>query len=133
MITIMRRIMVMIAERVAKESGCGAMITGESLGQVASQTLESLTVTEDAVESLPVFRPLIGMDKYEIMDTAAQIGTYKLSELPFQDCCTVFLPRNPVIKPSVATARKEQALIEDLPELIDKAIENIEKIEIGRY
>ena len=133
MITIMRRIMVMIAERVAKESGCGAMITGESLGQVASQTLESLTVTEDAVESLPVFRPLIGLDKYEIMDTAAQIGTYKLSELPFQDCCTVFLPRNPVIKPSVATARKEQALIEDLPELVDKAIENIEKIEIGRY
>lgn len=133
MITIMRRIMIMIAERVAKENGCGAMITGESLGQVASQTLESLTVTEDAVESLPVFRPLIGMDKYEIMDTASQIGTYKLSELPFQDCCTVFLPRNPVIKPSVATARKEQALIENLHELIDKAIENIEKIEIGRY
>lgn len=132
MITIMRRIMIMIAERMARKTDCGALITGESLGQVASQTLQSLTVTEDAVQSLPVFRPLIGMDKYEIIDTAAQIGTYKLSELPFQDCCTVFLPRNPVIKPSVETARKEQAKIEDLDELIDKAIENVEKIEIGR-
>ena len=132
MITIMRRIMIEIAEKLAAKTGCGALITGESLGQVASQTLESMTVTEDAVKALPVFRPLVGMDKYEIMDTAAAIGTYKLSELPYQDCCTVFLPRNPVIKPSVETARKEQAKIEDLASLIDAAIEGVEKIEIGR-
>ena len=128
MITIMRRIMIEIAEKVAKENGCGALITGESLGQVASQTLPSLTVTNDAVQSLPVFRPLIGMDKYEIMKTAEEIGTYKLSELPYQDCCTVFLPKNPVIKPSVEIAVKEQAKIENLGQLVSDAIANIETV-----
>ena len=130
MITIMRRIMIDIAERVAKENGCGALVTGESLGQVASQTLQSLTVTNDAVNGLPVFRPLIGMDKYEIMKTAEEIGTYKLSELPYQDCCTVFLPKNPVIKPSLDIAKKEQAKIENLEELIENAIKNIEITEL---
>ncbi len=128
MITIMRRIMIDIAEKVAVANGCGALITGESLGQVASQTLQSLTVTNDAVSALPVFRPLIGMDKYEIMKTAEEIGTYKLSELPYQDCCTVFLPKNPVIKPSLEIAKKEQARIEDLETLVSDAIENIETV-----
>ena len=128
MITIMRRIMIDIAEKVAVANGCGALITGESLGQVASQTLQSLTVTNDAVSALPVFRPLIGMDKYEIMKTAEEIGTYKLSELPYQDCCTVFLPKNPVIKPSLEIAKKEQARIEDLETLVRDAIENIETV-----
>ena len=128
MITIMRRIMIDIAEKVAVANGCGALITGESLGQVASQTLQSLTVTNDAVSALPVFRPLIGMDKYEIMKTAEEIGTYKLSELPYQDCCTVFLPKNPVIKPSLEIAKKEQARIEDLETLVREAIENIETV-----
>lgn len=126
MITIMRRIMIDIAERVAEANGCGALITGESLGQVASQTLQSLTVTNEAVKSLPVFRPLIGMDKYEIIKTSEEIGTYKLSELPYQDCCTVFLPKNPVIKPSLDIAKKEQAKIENLDALVKAAIENIE-------
>lgn len=128
MITIMRRIMIEIAQRIAEKDGCGALITGESLGQVASQTLQSLTVTNDAVHGIPVFRPLIGMDKYEIMKTAEEIGTYKLSELPYQDCCTVFLPKNPVIKPSVEIARKEQARIENLEELISQAVENVETV-----
>ena len=130
MITIMRRIMIDIAERLALDNVAGALITGESLGQVASQTLQSLTVTNEAVGDLPVFRPLIGMDKYEIMKTAEEIGTYKLSELPYQDCCTVFLPKNPVIKPSVEIAKKEQARIEDLETLIETAIKNVEVIEI---
>lgn len=131
MITIMRRIMINIAERLAEKSGCGALITGESLGQVASQTLQSLTVTNDAVNGLPVFRPLIGMDKYEIIKTSEQIGTYKLSELPYQDCCTVFLPKNPVIKPSLDIAKKEQAKIEDLETLIEDAIANVETVELS--
>lgn len=128
MITIMRRIMIDIAEKVAVANGCGALITGESLGQVASQTLQSLTVTNDAVNALPVFRPLIGMDKYEIMKTAEEIGTYKLSELPYQDCCTVFLPKNPVIKPSLEIAKKEQAKIESLEALVNEAISNVETV-----
>lgn len=128
MITIMRRIMIDIAEKVAVANGCGALITGESLGQVASQTLQSLTVTNDAVNALPVFRPLIGMDKYEIMKTSEEIGTYKLSELPYQDCCTVFLPKNPVIKPSLEIAKKEQAKIESLEALVNEAISNVETV-----
>ena len=128
MITIMRRIMIDIAEKVAVANGCGALITGESLGQVASQTLQSLTVTNDAVNALPVFRPLIGMDKYEIMKTAEEIGTYKLSELPYQDCCTVFLPKNPAIKPSLEIAKKEQAKIENLEALVNEAISNVETV-----
>lgn len=130
MITIMRRIMINIAERLAGKNGCGALITGESLGQVASQTLQSLTVTNDAVNGLPVFRPLIGMDKYEIIKTSEQIGTYKLSELPYQDCCTVFLPKNPVIKPSLDIAKKEQAKIDDLETLIEEAVSNVETVEL---
>ncbi|MEG2413838.1 MAG: tRNA uracil 4-sulfurtransferase ThiI [Clostridia bacterium] len=126
MITIMRRIMVDIAERVAVANDCGALITGESLGQVASQTMQSITVTNEAVKNLPVFRPLISCDKYEIMDIAKEINTFKLSELPFEDCCTVFLPKNPVIKPSLETAQKEQSHIENIEELIADAIENIE-------
>lgn len=130
MIAIMRRIMMNISERVAINSGCGAIITGESLGQVASQTTESITVSNDAIQSLPMFRPLIGMDKYEIMDTASEIGTYSISELPFEDCCTVFLPKNPVIKPTLESAVKEQAKIIGLEELVEQAINQIEILDI---
>lgn len=130
MITIMRRIMVEIAEALAKKADCGALITGESLGQVASQTMQSITVTNEAVRDLPVFRPLIGMDKYEIMETAAQIGTYAISQLPYEDCCTVFLPKNPVIKPSLEVAKSEQSRIVDLNRLIADAIERTELIEL---
>ena len=126
MITIMRRIMIMIAERIAKNNECGALITGESLAQVASQTVESITSTNQAVELLPVFRPLIGMDKSEIIETAEHIGTAKLSELPYPDCCTVFLPDFPVIKPKLQVAIDEQSKIVNLEELIQEAIDNVE-------
>ena len=130
MITIMRRIMIMIAERIAKNNGCGALITGESLAQVASQTVESITSTNQAVELLPVFRPLIGMDKIEIIETAEHIGTAKLSELPYPDCCTVFLPDFPVIKPKLQVAIDEQSKIENLEDLIQDAINNTEEMKL---
>ena len=126
MITIMRRIMVEIAEKIALKNNCGALITGESLAQVASQTTRSITVTNEAVKTLPVFRPLIGMDKYEIMDTAEKIDTYAISELPYEDCCTVFLPKNTVIKPDLEIAKKEQAKIIGLEKMIEDAIESVE-------
>lgn len=130
MITIMRRIMVEIAERIAQQNNCGALITGESLGQVASQTTQSITVTNEAVKLLPVFRPLIGMDKYEIMDTAEKIDTYKISELPYEDCCTVFLPKNPVIKPNLEVAKKEQSKIENLDKMVDEAVNGADILDI---
>ena len=129
MITVMRRVMVRIAERLAVANGCGALITGESLGQVASQTVAGITSTEDAVETLPVFRPLIGMDKYEIMDTAEKIGTFDISKQPYEDCCTVFLPKNPVINPKLDKARVEEAKLEGLEELIEDAIRGAEIID----
>lgn len=129
MITIMRRIMLRIAERVANNVGAGAVITGESLGQVASQTMESITVTNSVMEKLPVFRPLIAMDKQEIMDIAQKIGTYETSILPYEDCCTVFLPKNPVIKPTVEKAEKEEEAL-NLGFLISQAIQDEEVIEL---
>lgn len=131
MITVMRRIMLDIAERTAVKYGCGALITGESLAQVASQTTESITVTNNAVNVLPIFRPLIGMDKNEIMDTAKAIDTYATSELPYEDCCTVFLPKYPVIKPSIQVSVKEQSRIVNLEESISEAIENVEVISLS--
>lgn len=130
MVTIIRRFMMEIAERVALSRGCGCLINGESLGQVASQTLESIYVTNEAVKTLPVFRPCIGMDKQEIVETARRIGTYEQSILPYEDCCTVFLPENPVTRPSLDRARAEQARIPDAAGLVDKAFENIEVIDI---
>lgn len=129
MITIMRRFMMRIAERVAKANSCGALITGESLGQVASQTMESITVTNGVIEDLPVFRPLIGMDKTEIMDIARNIDTYDTSILPYEDCCTIFLPKNPVIRPKLETVLKAEAKL-DVGTLIAACIENQEIINI---
>lgn len=129
MITIMRRFMMRIAERVAKANSCGALITGESLGQVASQTMESITVTNSVIEDLPVFRPLIGMDKTEIMDIARNIDTYDTSILPYEDCCTVFLPKNPVIRPKLETVLKAEAKL-DVETLIAACIENQEIINV---
>lgn len=127
MITIMRRFMMRISERLAKKYGCGAIITGESLGQVASQTLESITVTNSVVE-LPVFRPLIGMDKTEIIDVAKLIDTFDTSILPYEDCCTVFLPKYPVIKPKIEIIEKAETAL-NVDELVEKSIANIEIIE----
>ena len=117
------------AQRVAAENGCGCIINGESLGQVASQTLESITVT-NAVVDLPVFRPLIGMDKDEIIEIAEKIGTFKKSIEPYEDCCTVFLPDFPLIKPTIEKVEEQESRIENYNALIDAAIENIETVEI---
>lgn len=129
MITIMRRFMMRIAERIAKANSCGALITGESLGQVASQTMESITVTNGVIENLPVFRPLIGMDKTEIMDIARNIDTYDTSILPYEDCCTIFLPKNPVIRPKLETVLKAEAKL-DVETLIAACIENQEIVNV---
>lgn len=129
MITVMRRFMMRISERLAFKTGAGAVITGESLGQVASQTLQSITVTNSVIEKLPVFRPLIGMDKSEIMKISRDIGTYETSILPYEDCCTVFLPKNPVTRPKVEIAQKAESKL-DVETLISKAMENIELIKV---
>lgn len=125
---IMRRFMMRIAERLAGNSGCIGLITGESIGQVASQTLFSLLVT-DEVCSLPVYRPLIGFDKQEIIDLAEKIDTFKISILPFEDCCTIFVARHPVTKPNLKTIEhSEKKVSEELDELMEMALENEEII-----
>ena len=118
---IMRRFMMRIAEAVAKKAGAGALVTGESLGQVASQTMLALGVTED-VTALPVLRPLIGMDKVEIIRMAREIGTYETSILPYEDCCTVFTPRHPAIRPQVEAVREAESAL-DVESLTAKALE----------
>ena len=128
MITIMRRFMMRIAERLAKEHGAGAIVTGESLGQVASQTLESLTST-NSVATLPVFRPLIGFDKDEIIAISERIGTYETSILPYEDCCTIFLPKRPVTKPRLSTVEKLESVL-DIDTLVENALKNVESIVI---
>lgn len=117
---IMRRLMMEIATRIAEKDECHALITGESLGQVASQTLLALGVTDEATP-LPVFRPCIGMDKQEIISIARQIDTFETSILPYEDCCTVFTPRHPRTRPTLEQVREAQALV-DWEELIEKAI-----------
>lgn len=125
---LMRRLMMKIAERVANSCGAQALITGEAIGQVASQTIESLTVTNDAV-TMPVFRPLIGFDKEEIVERAKAIGTFDTSILPYEDCCTVFVPQHPVTKPKVEKLRASEALV-DFTEMIETAIKNAEIVNI---
>lgn len=126
MITIMRRFMMRIAEKLALEKNCGAIITGESLGQVASQTMESINVTNSVVK-IPVFRPLIGSDKSEIIEIAKSIDTFETSILPYEDCCTVFLPKNPVIKPKIYLAEEMESKL-DVAALIESALKNTETI-----
>lgn len=128
MITIMRRFMMRIAEKLARMNGCGAVITGESLGQVASQTLESITST-NSVANIPVFRPLIGFDKDEIIEIAERIGTFKTSILPYEDCCTIFLPQKPVTKPRLDAVLKVESAL-DVDTLVNNAMQNIETIVI---
>ncbi len=115
-----RRFMMRIAEKLAKEAECQALITGEDLGQVASQTAEALVVT-DSVVSMPVFRPLIGMDKIEIMDRAQEIGTYEKSIEPYEDCCTVFLPKHPATKPRLEKILESESHL-DIETLVNNAI-----------
>ena len=125
---IMRRFMMRLADALAHELGCGALVTGECLGQVASQTMAALAVSEDAA-TLPVLRPLIGMDKEEIVRIARHIGTFDTSILPYEDCCTVFTPRHPKTKPHVEEVREmEQAL--DVAGLVRRAMENRDIVKI---
>ncbi len=125
MITIMRRFMMRIAERLANDTHCGAIITGEALGQVASQTMQSINVTNSVVE-MPVFRPLIGSDKEEIIKISEKIDTYDISIRPYEDCCTVFLPKNPVIKPKLADAINYEQRLE-IDALIEDALNRTER------
>lgn len=125
---IMRRYMMKIAEHFAKETNSLALITGESIGQVASQTMQSLAATNE-VCTIPVFRPLIGFDKQEIVDVAEKIDTYETSILPYEDCCTIFVAKHPVTKPNLnAIKRSEMKLSEKIDELVQKAIETTERI-----
>lgn len=118
---IMRRLMMEIAQQIAKQDNCLALVTGESVGQVASQTMQAIACT-DAVSRMPVFRPLIGMDKTEIVGTARKIGTFEISTLPYEDCCTVFTPKHPKVRPSLEEVEKAQAGYDFAP-LIAQAVQ----------
>ncbi len=125
---IMRRYMMKIAERIAKDNGCIGLITGESIGQVASQTLQSLAVTNE-VCTLPVYRPLIGFDKQEIVDVSEKIDTYETSVLPYEDCCTIFVAKHPVTKPNINVIRRSETnLAEKIDELMETAVETAETV-----
>ena len=125
---IMRRFMMEIAQRIAKDDGCGALITGENLGQVASQTMQAMTVT-GAVVDIPIFMPLIGMDKEEIVTIARKIGTLETSILPYEDCCTVFTPKHPKTKPTIGQLIHAEHKL-DRESLIQEALQNVEKIAV---
>lgn len=127
---IMRRFMMKISERIARDHGCGCLVTGENLGQVASQTMEAMAVTGACV-SLPIFQPLIGMDKEEIVTLARKIGTMETSILPYEDCCTVFTPRHPKTKPTVAQVDHACEKL-NFDALIERALANTEMIRV-RY
>ena len=126
---LLRRFMMRLAEKTARVCGAGALITGESLGQVASQTMEAIGVTNAAVH-LPVFRPFIAMDKEEIVRIARRIDTFETSILPYEDCCTVFTPRHPVIRPVLELIEKEEAKL-DVDGLVEQAFQARERIPIG--
>jgi len=127
---LLRRSMMRLACRVAERQKCGAIVTGESLGQVASQTMDALRCT-DAVANLPVYRPLIGMDKEEIVRTSREIDCFETSILPFEDCCTVFTPRHPKLNPTLEEVLEEESKL-NLKELEDKAFSEIEFFRVNR-
>lgn len=125
---IMRRYMMKIAERIGKETGCLGLITGESIGQVASQTVQSLAATNE-VCTMPVFRPVIGFDKQEIVDISLKINTYETSIQPYEDCCTIFVAKHPVTKPNLNVIKKsEMNLAEKIDEMMDTAVKTVEVI-----
>jgi len=128
MITLLRRFMLRIANKLSEKKNCKVLITGESLGQVASQTLESISVIS-AVSNLQILRPLIGMDKSEIIEVAERIGTFETSIEPYEDCCTVFLPKNPVIRPQIDLIEEAERVL-DADGLVEKALATLETIKI---
>lgn len=129
MVTLLRRFMMRIAERVAQNCGAQCIITGESLGQVASQTIEGITSSNAVISEMPVLRPLCGFDKNEIIERSKQIGTYDISIQPYEDCCTVFLPKHPVTKPKLADVLAEEAKL-DVAALVDEALATTEVIKL---
>ena len=126
---IMRRFMMRIAQRIADFNGCKAVITGENLGQVASQTMEAMAVTEACCD-VPVLRPVICLDKKDIIETARKIGTFETSILPYEDCCTVFTPRHPKTKPRLKDVIAVEVPL-DIDALVDEAVKNIERVTVG--
>ena len=128
---IMRRFMMRIAEAIGRDHGAKCLVTGENLGQVASQTMDAMAVT-GAVVHMPIFHPLIGMDKEEIVTVARRIGTLETSILPYEDCCTVFTPKHPKTKPVLAQVEAEEQKL-DVEGLIARAIANTEKTQIRYY
>ena len=126
---IMRRFMMEISQRIARHDGCGALITGENLGQVASQTMEAMTVT-GAVVDMPIFMPLVGMDKEEIVTIARKIGTLETSILPYEDCCTVFTPKHPKTKPTLGQLIHAEKIL-DRETLMERALAGVEKIKVA--
>ena len=120
--------MMEISQRIGKEHGCGALITGENLGQVASQTMEAMAVT-GAVVDVPVFMPLVGMDKEEIVTIARKIGTLETSILPYEDCCTVFTPKHPKTKPTLGQVINAERKL-DREALIQQALDSVEKLTV---
>lgn len=129
MVTLLRRFMMRIAERIAQNCGAQCIITGESLGQVASQTIEGMTSSNAVISEMPVLRPLCGFDKNEIIERSKQIGTYDISIQPYEDCCTVFLPKHPVTKPKLADVLAEEAKL-DVAALVDEALATTEVIKL---
>ena len=127
---LMRRFMMRIADRIARDNGCGALVTGENLGQVASQTMSAMAVTEQ-VCSLPVLRPLIGFDKQEIVNLSRRIGCFETSVLPYEDCCTVFTPRHPELRPTADKAEDAENAL-DVEALVKEAVMNIEYISLQK-
>jgi thiamine biosynthesis protein ThiI len=125
---LVRRFMMKIAEKVAQETDCCMLITGENLGQVASQTAEALVVTDQSVQ-MPVMRPLIAMDKVDIMEMAKNIGTFETSILPYEDCCTVFLPKHPTTKPKLTKILESESRL-DVDKLVADAVASRETVTI---
>ena len=128
---IMRRYMMRIAEEFALRSGCLGLVTGESIGQVASQTMQSLRATNE-VCTLPVYRPLIAFDKQEIIDIAHKIDTFETSILPYEDCCTIFVAKHPVTRPKLARIEKSEELLTDAENAMDKAVADSEVVILRR-
>lgn len=127
---IMRRFMMRCAEKIAKDQGCGALITGESVGQVASQTMQAIACTEAVVEELPLFRPLIGMDKDEVIEISRKIDTFETSILPYEDCCTVFTPKHPRTRPQLRVVEEAENVL-DVDALVEEALGNLKFINIS--
>ena len=127
MITLLRRFMMRIAERLCRKYGAQCIVTGESLGQVASQTIEGMTSSNAVVQTMPVLRPLVGFDKTEIVERAREIGTFETSILPYEDCCTVFLPKHPLIRPKLDKVSEAEARL-DVEALLEEALSTEETV-----